>query len=429
MFHPEVIAAAEARLNQSFGSLLPGGRLTRYPADVCHAMRDQLAGVPGAKGQPTRALTPAEDAFILNEKLLATIDYRYWSDRYAVIAKETQDAEPIAPRWASQDLFLGRLAALEYDHWRAGHPDGLLVNVLKARQLGVSTEIEVIVAHRATTQPTARCLVAGDIKEQSQYLMGMAELVIAHLPWWLCPPVAAHQVGDLWRTDTGALIRTAWGKSARGGLQDQGKTKGNLGRGKTYTVVHVSEYSTWERPEQIRDGLLPGIPARPRTFCAFESTAKGRYDAWHTHWLATARGTGRFTNIFIPWYIEPDKYWLPAPDGWEPSPTTRAHVDTVERTSGGFLLGRTVRLAREHAYWYERTRATFEEIGELFKFYEEYPATPEEAFQHAGRSVFSSTVLSRLATQETTPTGLYAIESAADLAQLRAWERAHPEGA
>lgn len=427
MFHPDVIAARIAQLEAQVAQVLPGGKLPSHSLDECWTRRDALATAVNTKGVLTRELTEGERIFILAEQLRATVDFPYWSQRWAIVAKETQDAEPLTPMWASQNLFLEIVGALEYQRWSTHHPDGVLVNVLKARQLGISTITEAIVAHRATVQQTLRALVAADVREQAVYLMGMAELIIANLPWWLVPQVKVHQTGAFWEAATGSTIRVAYGKSARGGLQDQAKAKGNLGRGKTYGCLHLSELSTWERPEQIDDALMPGVPRRPRTFAVFESTAKGRYDWWHRQWLATAKGTTRFTNIFIPWYIEPEKYWEPAPIGWEPDVRTKAHADAVERDSPSYLQGRTIRLTREQAYWYESSRLNAEEKGNLYKFYEEYPANDREAFQYAGRSIFPSGVLERVKLQERAPVAVVYIEPAKDIAQLRAYEREQPK--
>lgn len=375
MFHPTVIAAKEAALHDALGDA-SGTTLIRRPHDLCWALRDQLLDSIDAKGKPTRALTPEEAAFIRDETLLGQIDFRHWAERWAQIAKETQETAPFLPLWASQELFLARVAEIELRRWESGSPDGILVNCLKARQLGQSTITEVIMAHGVTTQLGLRALVAADVQEQSQYMFSMAETVIKHLPPWLRPSVKAHQAQVFWEAETGSSLRAAWGKSARGGLQDRDKAKGNLGRGRTFRRLHLSELSSWERPEQINDALLPGVPIRPGVFGVFESTAKGRHDWWHTHWLHTAKGlriSGRaFDNVFIPWYIEPDKYWLPAPEGWAPALLTLAHAEAVLRDSPLWCLGRTVRLSREQLYWWESTRAAFDEAGDLYKFLEEY---------------------------------------------------------
>lgn len=426
MFAPSVIATREAFFHDNLKADIPGGRILRRDTATCWGFRDQLADAVDDKGNPTRSLTTEEDAFITHERLLSTLDFRYWAERWAYVAKETQDTEPIFPLWTSQELLLARIGEIEAVRHAEGSPDGILINCLKARQLGASTIVEVILAHGVTTQRGLRGLVAGDVQEQSQYMFGMAETVITNLPWWLKPPLQAHQRGLRWAATTGSSLQAAWGKSARGGLADREKAKGNLGRGRTYSRVHLSELSSWERPEQINDALLPGVPIRPRVFGAFESTAKGRYDWWHEHWLATEKGLRvsgrRFDNVFIPWYIEPDKYWLPAPAGWAPAATTLAHSAAVEIDSPKWCLGRTIRLSREQLYWYESTRAAYDSADELYKFFEEFCSTPTEAFQHAGRSIFSAKTLERCKSYERPPI-LVRVRPAKDIAQLKQWEK------
>lgn len=427
MYSPRIIDARERALIDRFGAAIGASSLRRRSREECWRLRDQLATAIDADGEKARDLTAEEAHFILHEQLLATIDYRYWSERWAVVAKETQDAEPLTPRWKSQDLFLARIARIEEERYQT-HPDGILVNVLKARQLGISTETEAMLAHRLTTSKSVRGLVAGDVPEQSSYLLGMAELIVENLPWFLKPrAVAPTNKGSILSfqvEQATSSLRVAAGKSQRGGLQDQGGTKGNIGRGKTFGLVHISEVSTWERPEQLRDGLLPGVPRRPRTLCVFESTAKGRHDFWHEQWLATDKGITRFHNVFIPWYIEPEKYWLPVKDGWEPLPTTKEHAAQVERDSPKWLLGQTIRLTAEQLYWYELNRQQFDEDGRLYQFFEEYPATPEESFQHAGRSVFNAKTLERLKAQQQTPLMIAQIQPRKEIATLAAYERA-----
>ena len=86
-------------------------------------------------------------------------------------------------------------------------------------------------------------------------------------------------------------------------------------------------------------------------------------------------------------------------------------------------MGRTVRLSREQLHWYQHTRLSFEADDRLYQFFEEYPATPEEAFQHAGRSIFGPSILERCKTQEKSPAAVVFVEPAKNIAQLKAWER------
>lgn len=400
MYHPEVIAARQTQLERGLRDALPQG-LEVIPVETCHAMAQRLQRLwDPDKRQPIRPFSREEEAFVANERLLVKVSYPYWAQRYCLIQSEGQRLQPMYPLWESQQLILGELAALEHTRWSTQHPDGLLFNLLKGRQLGASTFCQSCLAHRTTTHGYVKALIASDVPENSgsQGIFGMYELAVANLPWWLKPAETYHTKDKHLVFKTGSSVIVESGKSMKGGLAEEGGTKGNLGRSKTYSLAHLTELSTWERPEQIDDGLMPAIPISPRTFMAKESTAKGRHNWWHREWELASRGLGRAINIFIPWYAERSKYWLPVPALWVPLPDTLAFARRVQEHGPRFMR-RGVSLAKEQLYWYERKKLEALEKGELYKFLEEYPAEPEEAFQYSGRSIFPIVVIDRVEQQ------------------------------
>lgn len=367
-----------------------------YPVEACHAFRRRLDALQEEErpGELVRPLDADEQRFILHEQLRSKIDYAYAAVRYHWISAEGMGLMPMFPLWESQQIVLDAIARTEVarqtQQWGA-----LLFNVLKARQLGVSTETQSIMAHYATTQAHQRLLCASDVEGSSVHLFTMFETILDGLPFWLKPKVLSKTDGRRRRFDTGTIYWAEWGKSGRGGLQDQGGAKGNLGRGKTASKFHISEVSTWEHPEQLNDGFFPTIPPRITSFGVAESTAKGRGNWWHHWWTQTDRGQTDFVNVFIPWYAEPSKYSRPCPDDWQPDNETRAHAARAER-EGPKYLKKSVQLSREQLYFWERKRREFDEQDALYKFYEEYPAEPEEAFQYSGRSCFPIKTIERI---------------------------------
>lgn len=386
-------------------------------------MAQRLAGAVDAEGQLTRRLTPQEDTFIANERLLTKIDYRYCAERYHKIRGDN-GLQPLFPLWEPQRIILDKLADIQLARTRAGHPDGLLANVLKARQEGVSTLTQSLCAHRVTTHTHVNALTASDVPENSgsEGLFGKFELLVDNLPWYLRPGTKFHKKDTHWAFDNHSWMTVESGKSMKGGLQEEGGTKGNLGRSKTFTVLHLSEVSTWERPEQIDDGLMPAVPRSPRTLGLKESTAKGRHNWHHEDWELSVRGRGRWVPIFLPWYAL-ERYWLPAPLDWSPAQSTLLHAAKAEK-EGPTWLGRPVRLSRNQLYWYEDTRASYAEKGNLAKFLEEYAADPEECFQHSGRSIFSIDQLQWLESLAKPPIDVWAINPAKDLGAIRTSELA-----
>lgn len=400
MFHPTVIAATldgfyrDPELAPQLASL-PDRLHDDYPVEWCHQMREAIDGIKDEDtGALTRTLTEEEAQFIVHEIFRCKADYSYAAQRYHFISAEGVGLKPLYPLWESQAIALETIGRVEHlrhqDRWGA-----VLLAFLKARQLGLSTLTQSILAHKVTTQGHLRGMVASDVEDSSKHLYGMFETILDNLPWWLKPAVKYKAIGERRVFDTGTVYWAAWGKSSRGGLKEKGGQKGNLGRGKTVSQFHISEYSTWEYPQQLRDGFFPAVPLKISTFGVVESTAKGRNDEWHRLCLGAMSHDSDFTLCFIPWYAEISKYARPAPPAWVPDDTTLAHAKRCEQEGPKYLF-RPVTLTREQLYWWEVKRKSFEASGALYQFLEEYPAEPNEAFQYSGRSPFPIHVIERI---------------------------------
>lgn len=416
-------AVAEERLKQLLASPLGkavDGRVERLPVAQCQQLARQLQGILDPKKGLTRALTADEQWFIRNERVLTKLDYRHWAERYCYIIRPDKGVSPMFPLWESQELILAALAHEEEQRYANQHPDGLVFNILKGRQLGASTFCQSAIAHRGTTQSYTKGMIASDVPENSGStgLFGMLELTVEHLPWWLKPQEKFHTKDKhiVWSNHSSVVVEA--GKSMKGGLQDSGGQKGQLGRSKTYSCVHLSELSTWEYAETIDDSLDPAIARTQRTFWAKESTAKGRHNWWHKEWLATERGYGRSFNIFIPWYAEASKYWLPAPEGWEPPGYCLDYAERVQRHAPRWMR-RSFELSKNQLYWYYRQYEAAQEKDVLYKFLEEYPAEPEEAFQYSGRSIFTPAQIDKLRNAARSPRVLYLIQPSSLITELR----------
>lgn len=420
MYSPAAIARAEAALLRALPADQFSHGLPRTPAPEAIDRARYLQSLKQPDGSLARPLTRDDHTFIVVEQLLAKIDFRYCGERYFKINKEGQELAPLFPLWESQELILAALARVEEEHFQEGHPDGVLCNVLKGRQLGCSTLAQSLIAHRAVTHTHVKALIGSDTPDNSgsDGLFGMFELLISNLPWYLHPGETGHVKNKHIVFANGSIVRTESGKSMKGGLTEEGGSKGQMGRSKTYSALHLSELSTWEHPDQIDDSLMPAVPRTPRTLAIFESTAKGRLNWWHRHWLSAARGKGRFTPIFVPWYAEKSKYWLPAPSIWVPAPDTLAHARAAEIEGPKYMRTR-VQLTREQLFWYESTKADFAEKGAVYKFMEEYPATPEESFQYSGHSIFPIGVRERIRTGARPMITALEVRSASELAQLQ----------
>jgi hypothetical protein len=425
MYSDRAVQAAEARLltAPAFRPTYPQG-IPAYTIDDTAGYTNDLRAAVDEKGVLLRRLSPEEQTFIAATLLRISLDFRYFAERFVTIDAEGYGTRPLFPLWESQAFVLQILGDLEWQREQAGHPDGLLLNILKARQLGISTLAEALIAHRVLTRGRVRALVGADVEDQAGYLFRMVDRLYQALPWFLKLQRVNFVKNREMVFNNQSYVKTAWGKSTRGALQSVTGTegsKGAIGRGQTFGTVHISELATWDNPEQLDSSLLPAIPIAPSTLVLFESTAEVAGDWWHTHWLAAAAGEGRFTNVFIPWYAERAKYSLPAPLDWTPTSHTLQHARKCEHDAP-LTLGHATTLHRDQLYWYERTRSYYQKKGELSKFLREYASDAIECFQYSGRAIFTLEQLEAIdaaGSRRGRPIDVWAVEPAREIAELR----------
>lgn len=395
MFSALGVQDAINRMEEKFN--LAHGGVIEHTIEEVNEWTGRLQDVVDEKGNNRRDCTPEESSFIINELVLTKASFEYWATRYCKINIGGAGLANLYPLLESQQLVVSYLGKLEHETLIGDRRDGLLVNCLKApRQVGISTLAEAIVAFKATTQGNLLGIIASDVPDEkgSGYLFDMFERIVDNLPWWLKPTVTERVKNSEIKFDTGTNIWVESGKSTRGTTGQRGQ----IGRGKTNSLIHLSELSTWENAEQIDSALMPSIPYNIRSFALLESTAKGQGNWWHKQWLKSKAGVGRFTNIFIPWYII-SKYSVPCPDNWIPKDSTLAIARQVE-VSSEKLLHKKITVTREQLHWYERERASFEYDGRLKDFLEEYGAVDDrECFQITGKSIFKIEVTQRIVEQ------------------------------
>lgn len=422
MYHPDLIARRQEALLQSpYGKTFPPEILS-WKTDDYRSISEQIQSAYDTEHEGyVRRLSLEEEAFIAMSQLRVQYDAPFYLEVFVMIDEEGHGLRPLFPLWESQKFTLDRLAALEKKHDGEGHPDGLLANVLKARQLGISTLAEALVSHRVFCHPHIRAISGSDVEEQAVYLFKMVERIYAHLPIFLRPAkIVPYKAGKEMNFANLSRLTAAWSKSTRGALQEVGGKKGNLERGRTNSVVHMSELATQDNPEQLDSALLPGIPVSPVSLCLFESTAEIAGDWWHRHWLACEEGsTPRdWANIFIPWCVEPSKYSLPAPFGWTPADATVKVAQTIDRDTERWV-GKTLHLNRDQLFWYETTRAYYLKKNQLHQFLKEYPSNPEECFQYAGRSVLSPEQIEVIDQAARKIADVWAVEPSREIAELK----------
>ena len=387
MYSTEVSEKRLARMIDAIRVADPSFDPKPTPQADALAKSAQLESLMGEDGALHRPLTTEEERWVLGELTLSKASFEYWATRYVLIKTKEVEKKTMFPLLESQEIILRRIGQIEQQCNSSERLDGILVAILKARQLGASTLSEAMLAHRTFLYGNTTALIAADVPSQSAYLFSMLERIYDNMPWWMAPEQKYREKGSqLAFGKTDSLIVVESGKSVRGG-DTMGQARGQIGRGTTLPLAHLSEISTWENAGQIDDSLLPAIPRGPRSLAIFESTARGRGNEWHDIWVNAVKGLGRILPIFIPWYGESKSYRSRPPEGWEPADLTKAHGIRALDVSAQWC-GKTMRLSREQLYWWENEREAHKAKQRLHVFLAEYCADPSEAFQNTGRSVF-----------------------------------------
>ncbi len=422
MYHPKVIAINRAQVEPLLAEVLPHGLVEFSPEEVAD-YRARLSDVHDPKtGLQVRGLSKDESQFILNEQVMSKLSYEYFASRYWTINIAGQALGMLYPLWETQDLILQQLAGLQWERYEADHPDGVIADLLKDRQIGGSTLIGSILGHRVVTHGNVNGLLASDEPDNSAFLYDMFERGVDNLPFYLKPTIAERVKNDEMVFGTGSRLMVGASKSTRGAdtTQAGGARKGQLGRGKTLSVVHLSELATYTNPSQVDTALDPAVARSPFTFWVKESTAQGRgKNNWfYQDWQLQKSGKGRGIAIFIGWYVEKARHRLPPPADWTPSADTLAHARKIEETSPRWMKGKSYRPTLEQLCWYEFAKAEATAKDNLEGFLQEHPADDEEAFQYSGKSVVGVLVRERIKGQARPLHGMVEVKTNRELGTL-----------
>lgn len=233
--------------------------------------------------------------------------------------------------------------------------------ILKARQWGCSTYVEGRFFHRVTHRRGFKAFILTQSKDATDNLFGMASRFYEKCPALVRPHLdvsnAKEMVFD--KLDSGYSVATAGSKSA--------------GRSDTLQLFHGSEVAWWPNAADHMTGALQAVPKLPGTEVILESTANGPMGVFYDECMAALAGESEFELIFVPWFWH-EEYETEPPELWVIPPKWQVYQRTHD-------------LTRAQVFWAfsknrELAKASAGKADEpCWRFRQEYPATPHEAFQ------------------------------------------------
>lgn len=255
--------------------------------------------------------------------------------------------------------------------------------LLKARQLGFTTLVAVVWLDHALFNANQRCGVIAHNREAAETIFrDKVKFAYENLPEMLreAMPLARDSAAELLFAHNNSSIRV--GTSMRSG---------------TLHRLHISEFGKIcaEDPKKAREVVTGSIPAVPKNgVLVIESTAEGREGEFYNitmrakalHQLRKRLTERDYRFHFYPWHDEPryrmDPGMVPLTD------RDRQYFEQVE-ASQGIVIDPSQRA------WYVATRdADFSGAAE--KMWQEYPSTPDEAFQVSTEGTYFVNELARI---------------------------------
>ena len=403
MFHRKTINATLERWASRPGNFEPQYHST-LEAERLVAHFNALVE-PDENGQPISVRAPGKDwretlepdeiRLIRNEMILCRADFGYFVSRYAWIKSEEDRVVRMEP-WISQQIFLSILAEMQDEEIC------LMLIILKARQLGLSRIISLILLHAVLFFAHTNAFLASSTEDKTGLLFDMLDFVLERLPFWMRPGEKYRRENKFLELANGSALTLQHGQQSTG-----------IARGTTPTKAHISELSEFDEfkvSDLIDSALLRAMHDSPQTFLALESTAKGMNNWWHDKWNSAVSGwperRSRLRPLFLPWFVGglyPKQHWLrahpvPADYSTRMLPWAFAHADGAEQyvRKTEYLysrLGRDWTMPIEQIWYYECERDAAIRERRLNKFLQEMPANPDEAFQSTSISVFDNETL------------------------------------
>ena len=245
----------------------------------------------------------------------------------------------------------------------AGKPVRIII--LKARQMGFSTETEAILFKETATKFNINTGIVAHKEEATTNLFNMSKRIYDNLPESMKPSKKASNAKEL-------IFDNAEGTGLKSKIKCMTAGSDGIGRSDTFNNLHISELAFWgNNAKDTMLGLMQSVPNLPNTIVIIESTANG-YEYFKEIWDKAVKGENDFIPLFVGWH-ELKEYQMP--------------YTGFELTEEEKQLQETYKLTLEQLTW-RRWCIANNCGGDVEQFKQEYPMNPHEAFMLSGSPVF-----------------------------------------
>lgn len=260
------------------------------------------------------------------------------------------------------------------------------VIVLKSRQVGYSTDCAGVTYSLTSQIPDSKAYIVADIEAHANHIFGMQKTMHDQMK----KGPNSHLAPDLKHSNARELEFD----QIRSKISIASAENKKAARSGTYHFVQLSEAAYYPDLQEFLKGLQ--MPKEGFSLMVIESTASNFGDAFHKQCEAAWKGLIDFHFVFVPWFDD-ETYQMKLIDGEMYS------IEGIEFDSDAGAMA----FVKEELDMKNQYGLTDEQLNwrrytivndcnrKLRDFRQEYPTTPEEAFQFAGGCRFNVNVLSK----------------------------------
>jgi len=255
--------------------------------------------------------------------------------------------------------------------------------ILKARQEGVTTYFQGKMMADSSQNQDRNSLIVAHEQDSTNAIFAKSKFMYENLNDNVKPLQRASNARELIFNTPRNYQGNEKGLNSKIVVKIAGKE--SIGRGDTYSYVHMSEYAFWKgsndnSPSNQLTAIMQAVPENINTIAIIESTAKG-YNDFKDVWDKAVAGENGWTPLFFPWFFM-DEYSKEFSS--EEKKSFILSMDEYEKD-----IKDRFNLTLEQLNWYRYTKKV-KCNNNPDKMKQENPSFPEEAFIFSGKPVFNT---------------------------------------
>ncbi|MFJ8063301.1 terminase large subunit domain-containing protein [Psychrobacillus sp. NPDC096426] len=258
----------------------------------------------------------------------------------------------------------------------------------KARQSGISTFVLGKALWRALTKPNENILIVSYKGDSAKALFDKLKMMNDGIPREkfpnVFPIVKRDNRGELFFSNGSRISSVTAGSKS-------------IGRGSTYTYIHLSEYAFYQNQESQLLSVEQSLAKGEQSQLTIETTSNGTGNHFYKLYTQAMKGNSKYVDYFVPFfhklYSKQFKYDYAEAEIWYKATNKGKRLSLDDLEDDEIVLHKAGANLKQ-LMW---RRWKIQDMEDETQFMQEFPSNPIESFISTGRSVFDQTkVLKRM---------------------------------